>query len=169
VSCWSLLPIQSLSQFLDTFIGTGKGRVPWMELQRAQGNYIKPKYLPQQVALKQFYHLTRKDVNAILKHWTQRQAAGKVPFRFKNAAKAIQRNKPAPEENSADADMSPGEESEEDLQSDGGSQAWVDRALEGNGSSNSSTEQAHTSQNLGNAAETSSRVGCILKYVDNRC
>jgi hypothetical protein len=140
-----------------------------MELQRAQGNYIKPKYLPQQVALKQFYHLTRKDINAILKHWTQRQAAGKVPFRFKNAAKAIQRNKPTTEGNSADADMSPGEESEEDLQSDDGSQAWVGRALEGNSSSNGSTEQAHTSRNLGKAAETSSRVGCILKYVDNRC
>jgi hypothetical protein len=73
-----LLPIQSLSKSLELSIGKGKGRVPWTELQRAQDDYIKAKYLPEKVTLQQYYHLRQEDVHKLLKHWTERQAASEV-------------------------------------------------------------------------------------------
>ena len=153
--------------FLEKSIGAKKG-VPWTELQRAQRDYVKPKYLPKRVTLKQYYHFCQKDVDAILKHWTRRQAAGKVPFCFKKAVKAIQKNKrPSDEEeNDADTDMGPGEESQDPQEDDGG-QAWWERALQGDDGSYGSTERAHPGQSLGNAAENSSRVGWLLKYASN--
>jgi hypothetical protein len=68
MSCRSLLPIQLLRQLSEISIGVGNGKVPYAELQRAQGDYIKPKYLPKKVTLKQYYHLRQNDVNAILDH-----------------------------------------------------------------------------------------------------
>jgi hypothetical protein len=155
VSCRPLLPIQSLSQFLEISNGKRKGRVPWTHLQKARVDYIKPKYLPKQVTLKQYYHLTQKDVSAILKHWTWRQAAGKVPFCFRKVAKAVRENVDALEENNADAnsDMGPGEEAEGDSQGDAVSQAWGDGASRGDGGGNGSTDQAFPAQSTGNAAE----------------
>jgi hypothetical protein len=129
----------------------GKKRVPWSELQRAQGDYIKRKYLPKQVALKQYYHIRREDADALLRHWTERQAAGKIPLRFN---KAIWQKKPVLEENDAnDAndDMPVGEEAEEDLQ--GGDDSQV-----GDISSDRSAERAHPGQSLGDAADNPSRV-----------
>src|SRR5229473_1810042 len=87
----------------------------WTEIQRDRDSYIKPKYLPEGVVLKQYYHLHREDVDSILEHWVRRQAAGKVPFCFRKMANAIQQNERASEEDNADADMEPGEETEEDL------------------------------------------------------
>ena len=71
----------------------------------------------------------------MLEHWTQRQAAGKVPFCFRKVAKAIWRNKHTLKENdaNADSDTGPGEESKEDLQNDDVSQAWGDAAENGQG------------------------------------
>ncbi|KAH9025353.1 hypothetical protein EDB83DRAFT_2319893 [Lactarius deliciosus] len=66
----------------------GKGRVPWAKLREAQGDFIAAKYLPEGVTLTQYHHLCLKDANALLKHWIQRQAAGKVPFCFKKVQKA---------------------------------------------------------------------------------
>ncbi len=111
------------------------GRVPWIELERAREDYIKPKYLSKQVTLKQYYHLCQKDVNAMLKHWMWRQAASKVPFHFRKVAKAIWRNKHALEENNADADSDTGlgKELEEDLQGDDVSQVRGDAAENGQG------------------------------------
>ncbi|KAN0121378.1 hypothetical protein V8E52_003274 [Russula decolorans] len=123
-----------LRQLSEISTGVGNGKVPYAELQRAQGDYIKPKYLPKKVTLKQYYHLRQDDVNAILDHWTKRQADGKVPLSFKKEAKAIQQKKCTSEENSSDAEM--GEEAEGDL--------------------NDSTEEAHPGQSLGNAAKNPS-------------
>jgi hypothetical protein len=162
-----LAAIQPLSQFLGISIGTEKGRVPWAELQRAQGDYIKPKYLPKKVTLKQYYHLRQEDVNAILEHWAQRQAAGKVPFRFRKAAKTI-RKKRTLEGSDADVDMGSGEEAEEDLQDDNGIQSQADGELQADGSSNGSNKRAHPARRLGNAAENLSRVGSLLKHGDSR-
>jgi hypothetical protein len=127
VSCRPLLTIQSLSQFLDISSGKRKRRVPWTQLQKALVDYIEPKYLPEQVTLKQYYHLSQVDVNSMLKHWTRRQAAGKVPFCFRKVAKATQENADTLEENDADADsdMGSGEEAEEYLQGDDVSQGAV--------------------------------------------
>lgn len=137
-----LLPTRLLSRFLDISIGAGKGRVPWKKIQQSQGDYIKAKYLPKGVILTQYYHLRQEDVNAILEHWTRRQAAGKVPFRFRKVAKAIRQQERNSEENDAGAGMGPGEEAEEDPQ--------------GNDDS------------PGNAAENPSWVGCLLKNGDCR-
>ena len=35
----------------------------------------------------------KEDVNAVLKHWTERQAAGEIPFRFKNLPTTSKRGK----------------------------------------------------------------------------
>jgi len=132
--------------------------------------------LPKQVTLKQYYHLCKEDINAMLEHWTWRQAAGKVAFRFRKVAKAIQKNKHALEEINADADaadadadMDLGEEAEEYLQGDDDNWAWRDGASQGDGGSNGSTEQAFPGQSTGNAAENPSRVGWPLKNCDGRC
>lgn len=116
----------------------------------------------------QYYHIRQNDANAMLEHWTRRQAAGKVPLRFKMAAKATRPNNPTPEESDADADMVPGEEAEEDLQEDGGSGAQGDGASQGGGGSDYSTERAHPVQSLGNAAENASGVGWLLKHGSSR-
>jgi len=123
VSYPSMLPIHLLSQFSVMSAGTGKGRVPWTELQRDQDEYIKLEYLPENITLKQFHHLCQKDVNAILGHWAQRKADGKVPFRFRKAAKAMQKDKHTSEGSDANADMGPGKGADWDQQGNDGSQA----------------------------------------------
>lgn len=104
----------------------------------------------------------------MLEHWTQRQAAGKVPLQFKKAPKAIRPNKRASKESDADADIEPGEEAEEGLQEDGDSHAWGGGSSQGGGDSSYSTEQARLGQNLGNAAENLSGVGSPQKNGDRR-
>ena len=143
--------------------GAGKGRVPWTELQRTQGDYIKEEYLPKHVILKQYYHFRQQEVRTILGHWTRRQAAGKVPFRFKKAIKAIPQKTRASEGSDGDANTGPSEESP-DQQDNDRSQAPGDGSSQGDGDSNSSTERAHPDQNLGNSAEIPDRVSWLLKH-----
>lgn len=119
--------------------------------------------MPKGVALKQYYHLRREEVNSILEHWVQRQAAGKVPFRFRKMADAIQQNERASEDDS-NADMVPGEETEEDLSDNSDSQT-EGHASQEDGCYNGLTEPG---QNLGNAAENRSTVGWHLKHFDSR-
>jgi hypothetical protein len=64
--------------------GSGKGRIPWARIKAAQGDFILPQYLPNGITLTQYHHIRVNDANALLQHWTQRQAAGEIPFRFKN-------------------------------------------------------------------------------------
>ena len=144
-----MLPTRSLNRFLDISIGSGKGRVPWSRLQRAQGDYIKPKYLPKHIAIKQYHHLRRVEVDAILEHWAKRQDSGKVPFRFRKVAKEIQQNELNLEENESNAAVRSDEELEGDLQGDNNRQARDDSRSDGSG------EQAHS---CGNAAENLGRV-----------
>ena len=157
-----MLPIQSLSQFPAIATRTSKGRVPWTELQRDRRKYIKSKYLPKDVALKQFHHLHQEDVNAILGHWTQRQADGKVPFLFREVAKAAPKNQRTREGSDADADVGPGE-GDEDRQGDDGSQTQGGPLQAGTGS-DGSTEQAHPSQSLSNAAENPNQVRRLREH-----
>jgi len=98
--------------------------------------------LPEQVTLKQYYHLRRDDVSAILEHWTRRQAAGEVSFRFKTAA-VLRQNRPAPEGSDGDADTeSSGEEM--NPQNGDGSRGQGDGSQDGG--NNSSAAQAHPGQ-----------------------
>ncbi|KAF8266489.1 hypothetical protein EI94DRAFT_1803004 [Lactarius quietus] len=48
-------------------------------------SYVKHKY----------HHIRLGDANALLQHWTTRQAAGQIPFRFKDVAKTSQHSEPA--------------------------------------------------------------------------
>jgi hypothetical protein len=41
----------------------------------------------------QFYHICLEDVNSLLQHWTWRQAAGEIPFWFKQVEKADRHGK----------------------------------------------------------------------------
>ncbi|KAH9016604.1 hypothetical protein EDB84DRAFT_1567173 [Lactarius hengduanensis] len=77
-----------MSEMYWIAVGGGKGRVPWAKLQEAQDNFIAAKYLPNGITLTQYHHIRLEDANSLLKHWTQRQAAGEVPFRFKKMDKA---------------------------------------------------------------------------------
>jgi hypothetical protein len=82
--CGFLPSTYPLIQISGLAVGGGKTRVPWAKLQEDQGNFILAKYLPNGITLKQFHHIRHDDANALLKHWTGRQAAGEIPFRFKN-------------------------------------------------------------------------------------
>src|SRR6266702_4525231 len=73
----------SLMNLSEISVGGGKGRIPWARLKEAPGDFILSKYLLASVTLTQYHHICQEDVNALLKHWTQRQAAGEIPFRFK--------------------------------------------------------------------------------------
>lgn len=164
MNCISLLPILSLSYFLGMSTGKRKGRVPWAKLQNSQADYIEREYLPEDVVLRQYYHLRQDDVNALLEHWTQRQNDGKIPFRFKKVTKASQHSQSTSEESDTDNDMESSEESEEDSQDDDGSQARGDKPLRGGGSRSGSTEQAPPAQTLGNAVENPNGVSWWQKY-----
>jgi len=134
----------------------GKRRIPWTELERARGDYIEPKYLPKQVALKQYYHLRQKDVSDILEHWTRRQAAGKVPLCFMKVVRAS-------EDSGTGTDMEP-VEGEENLQDDKGSQTQEDGPTQGDSSTNCSAKQIHSGESPADAAEDPNRVSLILKH-----
>ena len=112
--------------------------------------------MPKDVALKQFHHLCQEDINTILGHWTQRQADGKVPFLFREVAKAALKNQRTQEGSDADTDVGPGK-GDEDWQGDNGSQMQGGPLQVGTGS-DGSTEQAHLSQSLSNAAENPNQV-----------
>ena len=142
---------------------TGKGRVPWAKLKRAWGNYIEAKYLPKDVALKQYYHLRQEDVNAILKHWMQRKADGEVPFLFKKAVKAICQNVHTLDGNGSDGDAEQSEE-EQDLQNSNSSRAQGDGQSQGDSGSDPSAEHTHPGQSLDNAAESPNGVSWCLKH-----
>ena len=90
---WSLIQISEFA------IGGSKGRIPWAKLQEVQGDFILPEYLPIGVTLRQFHHIRLDDANALLKHWTERQAAGEIPFWFKKVAKANRQGGRASEDN----------------------------------------------------------------------
>jgi len=110
------------NRFLEMSTSTGKGRVPWAELQRAWGDYIEAKYLPKDVALKQYYYLHQEDANAILEHWIWQKADSEVPFLFKKVVKAICQNVRMLDGNGSDSDVEQSEE-EQDLQNCNGSWA----------------------------------------------
>ena len=63
-------------------------RVPWDRMIEDQGKFIDPEYLPDGLLLSSNNHKFQKRVvDAILKHWTTRDAEGNIPFRFKNPVK----------------------------------------------------------------------------------
>ncbi|KAH9035545.1 hypothetical protein EDB85DRAFT_1889308 [Lactarius pseudohatsudake] len=72
-----------------------KGRIPWTRVREAQQDYILDKYLPAGVTLTQYHHICLGDANALLQHWTTRQAAGQTPFCFKQGDKNSRRSKTA--------------------------------------------------------------------------
>ena len=143
--------------------GMGKGRVPWAKLQRAWGDYIEAKYLPKDVALKQYYYLHQEDVNAILKHWTWQKADREVPFLFKKVVKAIRQNVCMLDGNGSDSDAEQSKE-EQDLQNSNGSQAQGDGQSQEDSSSNPSAKCTHPGQSLDNAAKSPNRVSWYLKH-----
>jgi hypothetical protein len=81
--------------FSEMASGGGKGRIPWTRLQESQGDYILDEYLPAGVTLTQYHHIRLGDANSLLQHWTNRQAAGQIAFRFKKVDKASRRFGPS--------------------------------------------------------------------------
>lgn len=99
-------------------IGNGSERVPWSALQKYQAKYIKPKYMPERVTLRQYYHICQRDAEALLEHWTRRQAAGRTPLRFRKVSETILQTGRTSEESDSDEGMQPGTGSEDDSQDD---------------------------------------------------
>ena len=99
-------------------IGNGSERVPWSTLQKYQAKYIKPKYMPKRVMFRQYYHICQRDAEALLEHWTRRQAAGKTPLHFRKVSETILQTGRTLEESNSDKGMQPGTGSEDDLQDD---------------------------------------------------
>jgi hypothetical protein len=146
------LPIVAANSVAQLFFpemsnAAGKKRIPWTKLQTNPREFIKPKYLPKNVMLRQYHHLHRDEVDALLKHWVRRQAAGKVPLCFREKVKDDLQDERILEENDPDADMGPGGEAEKDIQDGDDSQVQEDGALQADSHSN--------------AAENPSRV-CLM-------
>jgi hypothetical protein len=142
-------------------------------LKKARNDYIEDKYLPKNITLEQYYHLRQDDVNAMLKHWTERQAAGEVPFQFKKEVEAARKKYRTPEENDANSNAELDEGPREDLQSGYGSHARGNGEFSGQVGSNSSNGHALPGQGLGNAAlgnaaENPNGVGWSLNHSDSR-
>ena len=87
----SLVDNETANLFTEMVSSGGKGRVPWTKLHEAQGDYILDKYLLAGVTLIQYHHIRLGDANFLLQHWTTRQAAGQIPFRFKRADQTTSR------------------------------------------------------------------------------
>ena len=118
---------------------------------------MKPKYMPKKVTLQQYYHLRQEDVEAILKHWTLRQAAGKALFRFR---KTVLQKEHTLHGNDSDANMGPNEE-EADPEDHNASQTQEDGPPQQGGSSEGSEQPP--GQSLGNAGENLTMVSRLLK------
>lgn len=103
-------------QISDIAEGGGKGRIPWARMKEAQGDFILPQYLPNGITLTQYHHIRLDDANALLQHWTQRQAAGEIPLRFKNNFKADRRGLRASEDGDTSTPVVPRDQSEGGLQ-----------------------------------------------------
>ncbi|KAH9009917.1 hypothetical protein EDB83DRAFT_2530998 [Lactarius deliciosus] len=128
-----------------------KARIPWARVREAQQDYILDMYLPAGVTLTQFHHIRLGDANALLKHWTTRQAAGQTPFRFKKGDKNSRRSKAADigTDNGDEADLNgiknvQPEEDDSESQGGGKDSAAEDGAAEDPGPS----RRPHDSQEL---------------------
>jgi hypothetical protein len=91
-------------------------------MQENQDQFILPEYLPNGCTLTQCHHMHKEDVNAVLKHWTDRQAAGEIPFRFKNNPMANKRGKQSSADVNTPTPADPTEKSEEDRRDAGSNQ-----------------------------------------------
>ncbi|KAH9170156.1 hypothetical protein EDB89DRAFT_1908025 [Lactarius sanguifluus] len=119
-----------------------KGRIPWTRVHEAQQDYILDKYLPASVTLTQYHHIHLGDANTLLQHWTTRQAAGQIPFRFKKGDKNSWQSKEADigTGNGDEADLDgirnvQPEEDDDESQGDGKDSAAEDGAAEDPGPS----------------------------------
>ncbi|KAF8261511.1 hypothetical protein EI94DRAFT_795606 [Lactarius quietus] len=81
---------KSMRELYHIAVGGKRGRIPSAKIKEAPDDFILPKYLLDGVALTQYHHLRLQDVNALLKHWAQRQAAGEILLRFKKVKKVNQ-------------------------------------------------------------------------------
>lgn len=152
----SLLPTYRL-RLLDLTNGARQRKVPWRRINNHREDYIKAKYLPEGIEFRQFHHIVQDDASVILKHWAERQAAGRVPLKFKGVAAAIQSSED--EEGGADT------ESDEET----GQSEDEDDAQSGDEASKWRSSPAGSTRSGDNAAYNSSRVGCLLDQNGRRC
>ena len=76
-----------------------------MQLRQAQGDYILDEYLPAGITLTQYHHIRLAEANSLLQHWTTRQAAGQIAFRFKKMNTTSRQHKPASTEGGVSDDV----------------------------------------------------------------
>jgi hypothetical protein len=117
--------------------------------------------LPNDIALTQYYHIRLEDANALLRHWTQRQAAGEIPFRFKKVDKADRQGKGA--EGEDDASTGVGPRDQENVQED------QEPAGETQGDGGGSAGDVPDKQRQGDTSGGPSGVSELLTHSDGRC
>ncbi|KAF8257949.1 hypothetical protein EI94DRAFT_1708448 [Lactarius quietus] len=105
-----------MTQLYKVAAGGSKGRIPWARLSEAPDDFILPKYLPNSVTLTQYHDIRVENANALLKHWTQRQAAGEIPFQFKNGVNTDRRGKKVSVNANTSDPVGPRDQSEGTLQ-----------------------------------------------------
>ena len=153
--------------------GAKNGRIPWGRLQKHRDDYIKPKYLPEDIEIKGFHHLLQDHVNSMLKHWTERQAAGKVPLEFKKATMASSEDD---DDAGAESGELGGESQQGDYESQSGEKSG--EGSQGNDENRSGDEGSQgdrgragstgPGESPGGVSENPSRVGWLLKHNDSR-
>ena len=132
-------------------MGGCTGRILWAKLKEAQGNFILSKYLLTDITLTQYYHLYVEDVDALLKHWMQRHAAGEIPFQFKKVEKVEQHGTCASEEGDPSTGLGLMDKLEGDQQDTLEAQAQgIDGDTQGNDKSlsNNGQDQEEVTRNL---------------------
>ena len=109
-------------------------------MRESQGNFILPEYLPHDTVLTQFHHMRVDELNSLLQHWTQRQASGEIPFRFKTIEKIDRQRKRASTVDDTPIGAGRADQSESQQQDAHGDQERVGGG-EGNGDSESSAKE----------------------------
>ena len=111
-------------------------------MQDNQADYILPEYLPEGINHTQIYHMHLGDLNSLLQHWTQRQAAGNISFHVK---KADRQGKQASAAENTPIGVGPRDESELGLQDPCEGQER-ERVSRGNGDSDGSAKEGPDQQ-----------------------
>ena len=150
-----LAMIYPLILFVEIASGNVKARTPWSNM-RVDGvnEYIDPEYLPEGIHLEECHHLHSDVVEAVLKHWIDRKAAGKVPLIFKKVATKFRRHKRTDKQQAVD-DPNNYDEVQPERPDD---EQTEDEQDPQNGAAGSVPEGGHPDQGSGDAPGRSSAV-----------
>ncbi|KAF8262952.1 hypothetical protein EI94DRAFT_1704374 [Lactarius quietus] len=145
-----------MTQLYKVTAGGSTGRIPWVRLSEALDDFILPQYLPNGVTLTQYHHICIEDADALLKHWTQRQAAREILFWFKSGVNANQCGKKVSVNDDTSSPVGPRNQPEGTLQDSQENQEQVFHGTSQGGGEGSS-KKVPGRQGRGDAARNSNK------------